>query len=285
MRTRLTDPALKRTLGSADICQSVLASFFVRAAASPYDLADPAELVALLVRMAKNRRAGQARFHRRQRRDARLVSGEYGVGERVAVGGPAPDQIVAARDLLAAFRAGLSPEERELANDLALRFRTEAGAAAHLDHPGIVPIYEVGEHEGHAYICVKLVEGGTLAGFRGTVGDAARMLAAGARAVHYAHQRGIIHRDLKPGSILLDREGQPHVADFGLARRLEGDSKLTRSGAIMGTPAYMPPEQASGKRGEITKLADVYNLGAVLYELLTGLLRSMPRRRSTRSPK
>jgi RNA polymerase sigma factor (sigma-70 family) len=115
VRTRLTDPALKRQLDSADICQSVLASFFVRAAAGQYDLADPGQLVALLVRMARNKLVGHVRFHRRQRRDARLVSGQDSAAERVADGGPAPDQIAVARDLLAALRAGLTPEERDLA--------------------------------------------------------------------------------------------------------------------------------------------------------------------------
>src|SRR5262249_22040018 len=127
-----------------------------------------------------------------------------------------------------------------------------------------------GEHGGRLYFTMKLVEGTSLAGFSGLPQEAARLLGGVARAVHYAHQRGIIHRDLKPPNNLLDAEGQPHVSDFGLAKRLPADSRMTQPGAIVGTPAYMAPEQALGKKGEATTLADVYSLGAVLYELLTG---------------
>ncbi len=165
-------------------------------------------------------------------------------------------------------RAGEFADEKEIA-----RFRAEAEAAGHLDHPNIVPIYEVGEHEGRHYFSMKLVAGGSLAGrisnSQISNRDAASLLATIARAVHYAHQRGLLHRDLKPGNILLDRDGQPHITDFGLARRIDTDSAMTQAGTIVGTPSYIAPEQAAGAK-VLTTGADVYSLGAILYELLAG---------------
>ncbi|MGO9924553.1 MAG: protein kinase domain-containing protein [Isosphaeraceae bacterium] len=154
------------------------------------------------------------------------------------------------------------------------RFQNEAEAVALLDHAGIVPVYEVGEHEDQRYFSMKLVEGSSLADQLALLAAnpraAATLLAETAEAVHHAHMRGILHRDLKPANILIDSEDHPHVTDFGLAKRVDADVELTASGAILGTPAYMSPEQASGRRGTITTATDVYGLGAILYALVTG---------------
>ncbi|HKX60896.1 MAG TPA: WD40 repeat domain-containing serine/threonine protein kinase [Verrucomicrobiae bacterium] len=154
------------------------------------------------------------------------------------------------------------------------RFQTEAEAAARLEHPNIVPIYETGTHEGQHYFSMRFLEGGTLttamARKKFNARQATELMAKVARAVHHAHQRGILHRDLKPGNILFDLSGEPNVSDFGLAKVLEHDSSLTLSGAIMGTPSYMAPEQAAGLTKQLSTAADVYSLGAILYELLTG---------------
>src|SRR5213595_2024832 len=154
------------------------------------------------------------------------------------------------------------------------RFRLEAEAAAKLEHPGIVPIHEVGERNGSCYFSMKFVEGGQLDEVvRRTpisTRQAAELIAKVARTVHYAHEHGILHRDIKPGNILLDQKGEPHLTDFGLARLVEVESTVTRTNEALGTPSYMAPEQAVGNNAAISSVTDVYGLGAVLYQLLTG---------------
>src|SRR5882724_2289593 len=154
------------------------------------------------------------------------------------------------------------------------RFRLEAEAAARLEHPGIVPIHEVGERDGSCYFSMKFVEGGQLDEVSRResipIRRAVELIANVARTVHYAHEHGILHRDIKPGNILLDQKGEPHLTDFGLARLVESESSVTYTLEVLGTPSYMAPEQAVGNNAAVSSNTDVYGLGAVLYQLLTG---------------
>src|SRR5436189_577543 len=154
------------------------------------------------------------------------------------------------------------------------RFRREAEAAASLEHPCIVPIYEVGERDAQCYFSMKFIEGGQLDEVVRRepmlIRRAVELIAKVARTVHYAHEHGILHRDIKPGNILLDAKGEPLLTDFGLARLVEAESTITGTLEVMGTPSYMAPEQAAGETRKLTSTTDVYGLGAVLYQLLTG---------------
>src|ERR1043166_7755675 len=184
------------------------------------------------------------------------------------------------------------------------RFRHEAAAAARLEHAQIVPIYEIGERDGSCYFSMKFVEGGRLDEMAKcepmSPRRAAELLLKIARTVQFAHEHGILHRDIKPGNILLDKKGEPHLTDFGLARLIEQESTITNSFEVLGTPSYMPPEQAAGHAKELTPAADVYSLGAVFYHMLTAeppfaggttyetirmVLETEPRNPRTRNPK
>jgi hypothetical protein len=162
----------------------------------------------------------------------------------------------------------------QLDDDAVKRFRQEAESAANLDHSNIVQVYEVGMHEGQHFLSMRLIEGRSLKDelprFRKDLRTTARLMATVARAVHHAHQRGVLHRDLKPHNILMDGDGQPHVTDFGLAKRVDAGREVTQTGAWAGTPEYMAPEQAAGEFKGLTTAADIYGLGAILYTLLTG---------------
>lgn len=153
------------------------------------------------------------------------------------------------------------------------RFRTESAAAAILQHPNIVAVHEVGVHEGRHYFSMGYVEGQNLAQLVGqqplSASRSARYVERIAAAIHYAHERGILHRDLKPSNVLIDANDQPRITDFGLARRLDGDSSLTLTGQVLGSPNFMPPEQAGSRGGRVGRPSDVYALGGILYYLLT----------------
>src|SRR5436190_7688228 len=161
------------------------------------------------------------------------------------------------------------------ARETLMRFRREAQAAAKLDHPNILPIYEVSEsEEGLPFFSMKFAGGGSLLEAAPALCSEPRravaLMAKVARAVQYAHGQGILHRDLKPGNILLDGRGEPLVSDFGLAKWLDTSSHLTRTLTIFGTPGYIAPEQVNGSSGKLGPVADVYSLGAILFDLLTG---------------
>jgi serine/threonine-protein kinase len=175
------------------------------------------------------------------------------------------DRIVAIKMILSSH---LASEEQ------VRRFQAEAKAAARLQHPHIIGVYEFGQAHGQHYFAMQYVNGASLAQVlqRGPlpVEEAVRLVAAVARAVDHLHAYGIVHRDLKPSNILLDEKGHPYVTDFGLVKLLETEGHLTSTGAVVGTPSYMAPEQASGRPGMVGPCSDVYSLGAILYELLTG---------------
>lgn len=200
--------------------------------------------------------------------------GDYELLEEIARGGMGVvhkarqvslNRVVAIKMILAGQLA--RPEDVQ-------RFRTEAEAAANLQHPNIVAIHEVGEHDGQHYFSMDYIEGQNLGELTKDAPlparRAAELLKTIADAMHYAHERGTLHRDLKPQNVLIDKSGQARITDFGLAKQIERDSGLTQTGAIMGSPAYMPPEQASGDHARVGPHSDVYSLGATLYKLLTG---------------
>ncbi len=204
---------------------------------------------------------------------AGTVFGDYELHEAIARGGMGVVYRAKHRPLNRIVALKMILSGQLASEDDVRRFYLEAEAAASLDHPGIVPIFEIGQHGGQHFFSMKYIEGGSLADrleeLRKEPRSAIELLTKVVRAVHHAHQRGILHRDLKPANILIDEKGYPLVSDLGLAKHLRGNSDVTNTGAILGTPRYMSPEQASGT-SEVTTAADIYSLGAVLYQILVG---------------
>lgn len=200
--------------------------------------------------------------------------GDYELQEEIGRGGMGvvfrARQLILKREVAIKMllRGKLATEDDEA------RFRQEAESVAGLDHPGIVPVYEVGEIDGHRFYSMRYVHGETLGqrldNRQMPPRQGAEILKKVCQAVHYAHQHGVLHRDLKPSNIMIDENGEPHITDFGLARPISDAPSLTRTGAVLGTPAYMAPEQAAGNRGQLGPASDVYSLGSILYHILTG---------------
>ena len=220
--------------------------------------------------------------------------GDYELGETLGRGGKGVVHAALQVSLHRAVALKMILDSEAASPTVRRRFTLEAEAAAKLDHPNIVPIYEVGEHEGQPFLSMKLIvgenlrkkiasgdlclatkDGGTTkTELRERAIAIARLIAAMSRAVQHAHENGVLHRDLKPANILVDRSGQPHLTDFGLAKMMEPEADgsatgpLTLSGTTLGTPSYMSPEQADG--GRLSAASDIYSLGAILYEILAG---------------
>lgn len=202
------------------------------------------------------------------------VFGDYALIEEIARGGMGVVYRAVQTRLNRAVAVKLIRSGELASDDEVQRFHAEARAAASLQHPNIVAIHEVGEHDGQHFFSMDLVEGVSLSELIRRepmpVHQAVEILQIIAGAIQYAHVQGTLHRDIKPSNILIDDDGRPHVTDFGLAKQATSDSDLTRTGEILGTPSYMPPEQAMGDVEKIAESSDVYSMGAVLYELLTG---------------
>lgn len=210
-----------------------------------------------------------------------LVAGDYQIEKRIGKGGMGEVHRAYQRSLRRHVALKLIPERLLPTPDQVARFQIEAEAAASFDHPGIVPVYEVGEHYGMHYYSMALVEGGSFDDYVGRdktgkdkprlpMREAAELIEQVCHAVQYAHDRAVIHRDIKPANILLDKQKKPRLTDFGLAKVLKEQDDLTMTGQVMGTPSYMAPEQASGRQQDISNRTDVYALGATLFALIAG---------------